>query len=63
MSPAQLNTSSTATDTIDYVASDQHVLTSTTTCTVIIDAPSIVPSDDASSNDATSTDDATTTAQ
>jgi hypothetical protein len=39
-----------ATDTIDYVATDQTGLTSTSTRTVIIEpaAPSIVPTDDAS---------------
>ena len=58
-SPVQIDTSQAATDTIDYVATDQNGLTSTSTRTVIIDAPSIVPTDDASTTDATST----TTAQ
>ena len=46
MSPVQLDTSQAATDTIDYVATDQTGLTSTSTRTVIIEsaeAPSIVP--------------------
>jgi Domain of unknown function (DUF5011) len=61
-SPVQIDTSEAATDTIDYVATDQNGLTSTSTRTVIIEAPSIVPSDDASTMAATTTD-ATTTAQ
>ena len=61
MSPVQLDTSAAATDTIDYVVTDQNGLTSTTTRTVIIEAPSIAPSDHASSTDATTT--ATSTAQ
>jgi hypothetical protein len=60
--PVQIDTSGVATDTIDYVATDQSGLTSTSTRTVIVEAPSIVPSDSASSADATSTDDATTSA-
>jgi hypothetical protein len=55
MNPVQLDTSTTGTDTIAYVATDQSSLTSTTTRTVIIHAaPSIVPSADASTT-ATST--------
>jgi integrase len=38
MSPIQLDTSEAATDTIDYVATDQSGLTSTTTRTVLIQA-------------------------
>jgi hypothetical protein len=49
MNPVQLDTSTTATDTIAYVATDQNGLTSTSTRTVIIEAaPSIVPAQDAS---------------
>jgi len=46
-----LDTTQVATDTIDYVATDQSGLTSTSTRTVIIEpaAPSIVPTADASS--------------
>jgi hypothetical protein len=55
MSPVQIDTSSAATDTIDYVATDQNGLTSTTTRTVIIQAPSIVPTTDGSTTDATTT--------
>ena len=50
-----IDTSSVATDTIDYVATDQNGLTATSTRTVLIEAsPSIVPTDDASTT-ATST--------
>jgi hypothetical protein len=38
MSPVQIDTSTTATDTVDYVATDQTGLTSTTTRTVLIKA-------------------------
>jgi hypothetical protein len=55
MSPVQIETTQAATDTIDYVATDQNGLTATSTRTVIIEAaPSIVPTDDASTT-ATST--------
>ena len=63
-SPVQIDTSDAATDTIDYVATDQDGRTSTTTRTVFIEpaeAPPIVPTDTASSSDATSSH-ATTTA-
>jgi len=56
--PVQLDTSTAATDTIDYVATDSAGLTSTSTRTVIIqaaNAPSIVPSDDASTTATTAT--------
>ena len=53
-SPIQIDTSEVATDTIDYVATDQSGLTSTTTRTVIVEAPSIVPSNDASTTASTS---------
>jgi hypothetical protein len=52
-----------ATDTIDYVVTDQNGLTSTSTRTVIVEAPSITPSDDATSTALATTTDATTTAQ
>jgi len=62
----QIDTSEAATDTIDYVATDQNGLTATSTRTVIIEpSPSIIPTDDAgqgSDNTATTTD-ATSTAQ
>jgi hypothetical protein len=75
--PVQIDTSTVATDTIDYVVTDQTGLTSTSTRTVVIEAsPSIVPTDDASStandagagnapdtDDLTSSTAATTTAQ
>ena len=53
-----LNTSQVAADTIDYVATDTDGLTATSTRTVLIEpaaAPSIVPTDDASTTAATST--------
>lgn len=65
MSPVQIDTTEAATDTIDYVATDQNGLTSTSTRTIIIEplqAPSIVASEDESTTDATTTE-ATTTAQ
>jgi Bacterial surface protein, Ig-like domain len=46
-----IDTSSATTDTIDYVATDSSGVTSTSTRTVIIkaaNAPSIIPTDDAS---------------
>jgi hypothetical protein len=56
MNPIQLNTTEVATDTIDYVATDQTGLTSTSTRTVLIEAsPSIIPANDASKTGATST--------
>jgi hypothetical protein len=61
MSPVQIDTSQAATDTIDYVATDEHGLTSTTTRTVIIEAPSIVPTETASSTPILSDDVGTTT--
>jgi hypothetical protein len=48
MSPVQIDTTQAATDTIDYVATDQNGLTSTSTRTVIVEAP-------ANDNQATST--------
>ena len=54
-----IDTSTAATDTIDYIATDQNGLAATSTRTVIVEpaaAPSIVPSADASTT-------ATTTAQ
>ena len=44
MSPVQIDTTAAATDTVDYVAIDQHGLTSTSTRTVVVEAPSIAPS-------------------
>jgi hypothetical protein len=57
VSPLQIDTSAVATDTIDYVATDQNGLTSTGTRIVIIEAPSIAPSD----GDAATTSAATST--
>jgi hypothetical protein len=55
-------------DSIEYVVTDQNGLTSTSTRTVIIEAPSIVPTDDASTttdnvgaDDTATTSDATST--
>jgi hypothetical protein len=52
MNPIQIDTNQATTDTIDYVATDQTGLTSTSTRTVIIEpaaTPSIVQTDSASS--------------
>jgi len=58
-----IDTTQAATDTIQYVATDQTGLTSTSTRTVIVEAPSIVPTSEASSTPPISTTatDATTT--
>ncbi|MGD0023333.1 MAG: hypothetical protein ABSC37_01725 [Xanthobacteraceae bacterium] len=51
-----IDTSAAATDTIDYVATVQSGLTFTSTRTVLIEpSPSIVPTDDASTTEASST--------
>ena len=51
-----LDTTAAATDTIDYVVSDSQGLTSTSTRTVIVEAPmQTQKTDDASSSEATST--------
>ncbi len=50
-----IDTSQVATDTIDYVATDQNGLTATSTRTVLIEAPSIIPADDTSTTTTTST--------
>ena len=66
VSNINLDTSQAATDTIDYVATDQDGLTATSTRTVLIEPiPSIVPTDDASSTptDSSTTAQATSTAQ
>jgi hypothetical protein len=55
MSPVQIDTTQVATDTIDYVATDQTGLTATSTRTVLIEpaaAPSIVPTDHRRHDDA-----------
>jgi hypothetical protein len=46
-------------DSIDYIVTDQNGLTSTSTRTIVIEAPSIVPANNASA----SSTDATTTPQ
>ena len=56
ISPVQIDTTEPATDTIDYVATDQNGLTSTSTRTIFIEAPSLVPTGAASST--ATTDDA-----
>ena len=58
--PIMIDTSQVATDTIDYVATDQSGLTSTTTRTVIIEPAATPPSDGATST--TTSTDATTSA-
>jgi hypothetical protein len=56
MSPVEIDTTTAATDTIQYVVTDSQGLTATTTRTVVVEAaPSIVPTDDASTSQATST--------
>lgn len=62
LSPGQIDTSQAATDTVDYIVTDQNGLTSTSTRIVIIQTPSIVPFNTAESAAATSTT-ATTTSQ
>ena len=69
MSPVQIDTSTAATDTIDYVATDQNGLTATSTRTVIIEAPAndnqatSTPANDNSPPAAATSTSATTTAQ
>jgi hypothetical protein len=73
MSPIEIDTSQAATDTVQYVATDQNGLTSTSTRTVIIETPSSAPTEDAAAGDtasstpasniATTTTDSTTTTQ
>ncbi len=60
MNPIQLDTTQTATDTIDYVVTDQSGLTSTSTRTVVIQAP-ITPVATASTTTATSSSATSTT--
>jgi hypothetical protein len=55
VSNIDIDTSEVATDTIDYVATDTDGLTATSTRTVLIEAPSIIPEDDASTTTTTST--------
>ena len=56
MNSVQIDTSVATTDAIDYVATDQTGLTSTSTRTVIIEAsPSVTPATDALTADSTST--------
>jgi hypothetical protein len=69
ISPVQIDTSTAATDTIDYVATDQNGLTSTSTRTVIIEAPAndnqaaTTPANDNSPPPAATTTAATSTTQ
>ena len=66
MNPIQLDTSTAATDTIAYVATDQNGLTSTTTRTVLIeaaDAPSFAPLVAASTTEAATKKAATSSVQ
>ena len=51
----QIDTTEAATDTLDYVVTDQNGLTSTSTRTVIVEPPSEPQSSPATSTDATST--------
>ncbi len=62
MSPIQINTSASATDTIEYVVTDSNDLTSTSTRTVIIEPNALLlPSPDAFLSNSSSTDDAAST--
>jgi hypothetical protein len=61
MSPVQIDTTQAATDTIDYVVTDQNGLTSTSTRTVIIEAPASPASDTGSDDAATSAPASTST--
>ncbi|MGA8611063.1 MAG: immunoglobulin-like domain-containing protein [Xanthobacteraceae bacterium] len=69
MSPVQIDTSTAATDTIDYVATDQNGLISTSTRTVIVEAPAndnqatTTPANDNSPPPAATSTSATSTAQ
>jgi hypothetical protein len=60
MSPVQVDTSTAATDTIDYVVTDSTGLTSTSTRSVIVEAP-IAPPSAPGSTASTTEDTATTT--
>jgi hypothetical protein len=60
MNPVQLNTTQAATDTIDYVVTDQSGLTSTSTRTVIIQ-PAPPPTTSPSGAGTASSSEATTT--
>ena len=60
MSPVQIDTSQAATDTIDYVATDQSGLTSTSTRTVIVE-PTAPPPPNIFTDNASSTDGTTAT--
>jgi hypothetical protein len=69
-SPVQIDTSAAATDTIDYVVTDQNGLTSTSTRTVIVQSPLNRPdgrcvntADNTGADEAATTSGATTTAQ
>lgn len=50
-----IDTSQVAADTIDYVATDTGGLTATSTRTVLIEAPSITPTDDSTTTSSTTT--------
>jgi hypothetical protein len=69
ISPVQIDTSTAATDTIDYVVTDQNGLAATSTRTVVIEAPAndnqatSTPANDNSPPLASTTTSATTTAQ
>jgi hypothetical protein len=55
MSPIQIDTSSAATDTIDYVATDSFGNTATSTRTVIIEAEAVTPATSPAAASASST--------
>jgi len=62
MNPVQLDTSQAATDTIDYVATDQSGLTSTSTRTVIVEAANDNQASSIPANDNTPPSSSTSTA-
>jgi hypothetical protein len=61
MNPVQIDTSTVATDTIDYVATDQSGLTSTSTRTVIVVAPTATGTSTTSTEASSTTDTDSTT--
>ncbi len=63
LSPITIDTSAAATDTIDYVVTDQNGLTSTSTRTVIIQSLNTIDASTSVADDATSTSDTSSTNQ
>jgi hypothetical protein len=63
INPVQIDTTQAATDTIQYVATDQSGLTSTSTRTVIIEAAGLPPAFSPSAADTGSSTEATSSPQ